>query len=270
MAATILETIAAYAKERAARDKEKVPEKEMRERALTLPKGTFRFSRALRKKEMSFICEVKKASPSKGLIDPVFDYKRIAKNYEVAGADCVSCLTEPKWFLGSDVIFGEVRRTIQLPIIRKDFTADDYQIYQAKCMGADAVLLICALMDEKKLTHYLTICDTLGLDALVETHDEEEIKMAVSAGAGVIGANNRNLKDFSVDFSNAVKLRHLIPEEVIYVAESGVSRISDVEALRQAGADAVQMGEVMMRAKGQKAMLKAMKSAAAGVDNDCD
>ena len=204
------------------------------------------------------------------MIDPVFDYKRIAKNYEVAGADCVSCLTEPKWFLGSDVIFGEVRRTIQLPMIRKDFTADDYQIYQAKCMGADAVLLICALMDEKKLTHYLTICDTLGLDALVETHDEEEIKMAVSAGAGVIGVNNRNLKDFSVDFSNAVKLRHLIPEEVIYVAESGVSRISDVEALRQAGADAVLMGEVMMRARDQKAMLKAMKSAAAGVDNDCD
>lgn len=193
MAATILETIAAYAKERAARDKEKVPEKEMRERALTLPKGTFRFSRALRKKEMSFICEVKKASPSKGLIDPVFDYKRIAKNYEVAGVDCVSCLTEPKWFLGSDVIFGEVRRTIRLPMIRKDFTVDDYQIYQAKCMGADAVLLICALMDEKKLMHYLTICDTLGLDALVETHDEEEIKMAVSAGAGVIGVNNRNL-----------------------------------------------------------------------------
>ena len=254
MAATILETIAAYAKERAARDKEKVPEKKMRERALTLPKGTFRFSRALRKKE----------------IDPVFDYKRIAKNYEVAGADCVSCLTEPKWFLGSDVIFGEVRRTIQLPMIRKDFTVDDYQIYQAKCMGADAVLLICALMDEKKLTHYLTICDTLGLDALVETHDEEEIKMAISAGAGVIGVNNRNLKDFSVDFSNAVRLRHLIPEEVIYVAESGVSRISDVEALRQAGADAVLMGEVMMRAKDQKAMLKAMKAAAAGVDNDCD
>ena len=270
MAATILETIAAYAGERAAKDKEKVPEKEMRERALALPKGTFRFSRVLRKKEMSFICEVKKASPSKGLIDPVFDYKRIAKNYEAAGADCVSCLTEPKWFLGSDVIFGEVRRTIQLPMIRKDFTVDDYQIYQAKCMGADAVLLICALMDEKKLTHYLTICDTLGLDALVETHDEEEIKMAVSAGAGVIGVNNRNLKDFSVDFSNAVKLRHLIPEDVIYVAESGVSRISDAAALRQAGADAVLMGEVLMRAKNQKAMLKAMKAAAAGVDNDCD
>lgn len=137
MAATILEIIAAYAKERAAKDKENVPEAVMKERALALPKGTFRFSQALKKKEMAFICEVKKASPSKGLIDPVFDYKTIAANYQAAGADCVSCLTEPKWFLGSDAIFEEVRKNIQLPMIRKDFTVDDYQIYQAKCMGAD-------------------------------------------------------------------------------------------------------------------------------------
>ena len=259
MAATILETIAAYAKERAAKDKENVPEAVMKERALALPKGTFRFSQALKKKEMAFICEVKKASPSKGLIDPVFDYKTIAANYQAAGADCVS------WFLGSDAIFEEVRKNIQLPMIRKDFTVDDYQIYQAKCMGADAVLLICALMDEKRLSHFLTICSLLGMDALVETHDEEEIKMAVSAGAKVIGVNNRNLKDFSVDFSNAVKLRHLIPKEAVYVAESGVSQINDVAVLRQAGADAVLMGEVLMRAKNQKEMLTAMKAAAAEI-----
>ena len=265
MAATILETIAAYAKERAAKDKENVPEVVMKERALALPKGTFRFSQALKKKEMAFICEVKKASPSKGLIDPVFDYQTIAANYQAAGADCVSCLTEPKWFLGSDVIFEEVRKNIQLPMIRKDFTVDDYQIYQAKCMGADAVLLICALMDEKRLSHFLTICSLLGMDALVETHDEEEIKMAVSAGAKVIGVNNRNLKDFSVDFSNAVKLRHLIPKEAVYVAESGVSQINDVAVLRQAGVDAVLMGEVLMRAKNQKEMLTAMKAAAAEI-----
>ncbi len=150
-------------------------------------------------------------------------------------------------------------------MIRKDFTVDDYQIYQAKCMGADAVLLICALMDEKWLSHFLTICSLLGMDALVETHDEEEIKMAVSAGAKVIGVNNRNLKDFSVDFSNAVKLRHLIPKEAVYVAESGVSQINDVAVLRQAGADAVLMGEVLMRAKNQKEMLTAMKAAAAEI-----
>ena len=142
---------------------------------------------------------------------------------------------------------------------------DDYQIYQAKCMGADAVLLICSLMDEKRLSHFLTICSLLGMDALVETHDEEEIKMAVSAGAKVIGVNNRNLKDFSVDFSNAVKLRHLIPKEAVYVAESGVSQINDVAVLRQAGADAVLMGEVLMRAKNQKEMLTAMKAAAAEI-----
>ena len=265
MAATILETIAAYAKERAAKDKENVPEAVMKERALALPKGTFRFSQALKKKEMAFICEVKKASPSKGLIDPVFDYKTIAANYQAAGADCVSCLTEPKWFLGSDAIFEEVRKNIQLPMIRKDFTVDDYQIYQAKCMGADAVLLICALMDEKRLSHFLTICSLLGMDALVETHDEEEIKMAVSAGAKVIGVNNRNLKDFSVDFSNAVKLRYLIPKEAVYGAESGVSQINDVAVLRQAGVDAVLMGEVLMRAKNQKEMLTAMKAAAAEI-----
>lgn len=265
MAATILETIAAYARERVAKDKEMVSEEAMRERALAMPKGEFRFSRALKKKEMGFICEVKKASPSKGLISPEFDYKRIAADYEAAGADCVSCLTEPKWFLGSDEIFKEVRQTIQLPMIRKDFTVDDYQIYQAKCMGADAVLLICALMDEKKLSHYLTICDTLGMDALVETHDEAEIKMAAAAGARIMGVNNRNLKDFSVDFDNAVKLRHLIPEDVIYVAESGVSQVSDVAVLRKAGADAVLMGEVLMRAENQKAMLAEMKAAAASV-----
>ena len=142
---------------------------------------------------------------------------------------------------------------------------DDYQIYQAKCMGADAVLLICALLDENRLSHFLTLCSLLGMDALVETHDEEEIKMAVSAGAKVIGVNNRNLKDFSVDFSNAVKLRHLIPKEAVYVAESGVSQINDVAVLRQAGADAVLMGEVLMRAKNQKEMLTAMKAAAAEI-----
>lgn len=266
MAATILETIAAYAAERVKKEKETVSAEVMQSKALNLPKGEFRFSRALKKKELAFICEVKKASPSKGLIDPVFDYRQIAADYEAAGADCVSCLTEPKWFLGSDAIFETVRQTIQLPMIRKDFTVDAYQICQAKCMGADAVLLICALMNENQLKQYLKICDSLGLDALVETHDEEEIQMAVAAGAKVIGVNNRNLKDFSVDFENAVRLRHLIPQEAVYVAESGVSSVSDVALLRQAGADAVLMGEVLMRAKDKKALLSDMRQAAAASD----
>ena len=266
MAATILETIAAYAVERVKKDKEAVPEGRMREQALALPQKKFRFSQALRKKELAFICEVKKASPSKGLIDPAFDYRKIAADYEAAGADCVSCLTEPKWFLGSDAIFEDIRQTIQLPMIRKDFTVDAYQIYQAKCMGADAVLLICALMNEKQLKQYLAVCESLGLDALVETHDEEEIKMAVASGATIIGVNNRNLKDFSVDFENAVRLRHLIPQEAIYVAESGISSVSDVALLRQAGADAVLMGEVLMRARDKKTLLSDMRQSAAALD----
>jgi indole-3-glycerol phosphate synthase len=255
MAATILNTIADYARLRVAEDKKIVSAEEMEARALAMPKGEGRFLKALQKPEMAFICEVKKASPSKGLIDPVFDYMTIADNYQAAGADCVSCLTEPKWFLGSDDIFRAIRQRIQLPMIRKDFTVDSYQIYQAKCMGADAVLLICALMDRVELKNDLTICDKLGLDALVETHDESEIAMAIETGAKIIGVNNRNLKDFSVDFENAARLRHLIPKDVVYVAESGVKDENDVAALRKIGADAVLMGEVLMRAKDQKAFL---------------
>lgn len=261
MAGTILNTIADHARIRVAEDKKKIGYEQMRAQALAMPKGDHRFSRALKGPEMAFICEVKKASPSKGLIDPVFDYKTIADTYEKAGADCVSCLTEPKWFLGSDAIFQDIRQRIRLPMIRKDFTVDDYQIYQAKCMGADAVLLICALMDVKELESYMAVCEELGLDALVETHDEKEIEMAVCAGARMIGVNNRNLKDFSVDFTNAARLRHLIPPDVIYVAESGVRSADDVAALRKIGADAVLMGEVLMRAKDQKAMLDEMRKA---------
>ncbi len=257
---TILNTIADHARLRVAEDKKVVPYEQMKAQALAMPKGDYRFSRALQGPEMSFICEVKKASPSKGLIDPVFDYQAIADQYERAGADCVSCLTEPKWFLGSDEIFKNIRQRIKLPMIRKDFTVDAYQIYQAKCMGADAVLLICSLMDIRELEAYMAVCEELGLDALVETHDEAEIAMAVSAGARIIGVNNRNLKDFSVDFTNASRLRHLIPDHVIYVAESGVQSVEDVAALWQIGADAVLMGEVLMRAKNQKALLDEMRS----------
>ena len=154
---------------------------------------------------------MKKASPSKGVIDAEFDYLNIARDYQAGGADCLSCLTEPKWFLGSDAIFAAIREAITLPMLRKDFTVDEYQLYEAKLLGADAVLLICALLDTKTISRYLAICDTLGLSAVVEAHDAVEIQSAVAAGARVIGVNNRNLKDFSVDFSNASGLRKLIP-----------------------------------------------------------
>lgn len=260
---TILDTIAAYARERVAADKEKLPLEELKSlcRESKTADGAA-FLSALQKAGMSFICEVKKASPSKGVISEDFPYLDIAQEYESAGADAISCLTEPKWFLGSDAIFQAIRQKVSTPMIRKDFTVDEYQIYQAKLMGADAVLLICALLNTQTIARYLDIAHSLGLAALVEAHDESEIRSAVSAGANIIGVNNRNLKDFSVDFSNAARLRDLIPPERVYVAESGVSSPEDVAALKRIGADAVLMGEVLMRSKDKKAMLQAMREAA--------
>lgn len=255
----ILDTIADYSRERVAADKAACSLSEMREIALSLPKGTHRFMDALKKPGISFICEVKKASPSKGIISADFPYLDIAKEYEQAGADAMSCLTEPKWFLGSDEIFKNIRKTVATPMIRKDFTVDEYQIYQAKAMGADAVLLICSILDTKTIESYLYICDELGLDALVETHDADEIASAKAAGAKIIGVNNRNLKNFTVDFSNAANLRDLIPADSIYVAESGVQTPSDVGILKKIGADAVLIGETLMRAADKAACLKALR-----------
>lgn len=263
MAATILDTIADYARQRVAADKEKIRLEKMRELAREgAPARGSAFEAALKKPGMSFICEVKKASPSKGLIAPDFPYLDIARAYEAAEADCVSCLTEPKWFLGSDEIFRDIRQAVATPMLRKDFTVDEYQIYQAKAMGANAVLLICALLDTRTVARYLELCDTLGLAALVETHDQEEIASAVSAGASIIGVNNRNLKDFSVDFSNAARLRNLIPPGVVYVAESGVKDPEDAAVLKSIGADAALVGEALMRAKDKGAMLAALREAA--------
>ena len=259
--ATILDAIAAHARVRVEADKEKLPLEALKERCANLP-PTRGFGKSLALPGMRFICEVKKASPSKGVISPDFPYLDIARDYESAGADAVSCLTEPRWFLGSDDIFREIRQTISLPMIRKDFTVDEYQVYQARLMGADAVLLICSLMDTATVARYLELCDSLGLDALVETHDEAEIESAVAAGARIIGVNNRNLKDFSVDFSNAARLRDKIPPEALYVAESGVSCPEDAAALKRIGADAVLMGEVLMRAEDKADMLRRMREAA--------
>lgn len=258
----ILDELAACAKERVEEAKEKKSLAKIKEEALALPKGEFRFERALKKKELAFICEIKKASPSKGIIAQEFPYLEIAEAYEQAGADCVSVLTEPRWFLGSDEIFKEVREKISLPMIRKDFTVDVYQIYEAKLLGADAVLLICALLDTETIREYLAVCEELGLTALVETHNEEEIASAVEAGARVIGVNNRNLKDFSVDFGNAKRLREQIPEEILFVAESGVSGAEDVAALSDIGADAVLIGEALMRSEDKRRTLEEYRKAA--------
>lgn len=258
----ILDEIASYAAQRVARAKERVSLGELRETALKLPKGDLKFTKALQADGMSLICEVKKASPSKGIISEEFPYLAIAKDYEAAGANCISCLTEPKWFLGSDDIFREIREEVSTPMLRKDFTVDEYQLYEAKVLGADAVLLICALLDTKTIERYLGICDTLGLSALVETHDETEIESAVQAGAKIIGVNNRNLKNFTVDFSNAARLREKIPASALFVAESGVTVAADIARLKASGADAVLVGEALMKAPERRAALREFRRAA--------
>ena len=260
---TILDQLADYARVRTAKDKERISLCKMKEMAAAGGSASGkRFYEAVGKPGLSIICEVKKASPSKGVIDPVFDYRSAALEYEAAGADAVSCLTEPKWFLGSDEIFRKIRSAIAAPMIRKDFVVDEYQLYQAKHMGADCVLLICAILTEETVEKYLGICEDLGLAALVETHDEEEIASAVRAGARMIGVNNRNLKDFSVDLGNTARLREQIPPELLFVAESGVKTPGDAAELRKAGADAVLVGEALMRAQDKGVFLRAMREAA--------
>lgn len=258
---TILDQLAGYARERIQQAKKKIQLEELKNQALLLPKGNFAFENALKTPDISFICECKKASPSKGLIAPDFKYLQIAKEYEEAGADCISVLTEPKWFLGSDEYLAEIAGSVSIPCLRKDFTVDEYMIYEAKVLGASAVLLICSILSEEQIKEYISICDELGLSALVEAHDESEVKMALSAGARVIGVNNRNLKDFSVDTDNSRRLRELIPRDVLFVSESGVSSAGDIAKIREIGADAVLIGEILMRAPVKKARLDELRGA---------
>lgn len=259
---TILDQLAGHARARVASDKRRISLSELQARCRNLGPGQGdAFQTALSKPGLSFICEVKRASPSKGLIAPHFPYVDISRAYQAAGADAISCLTEPRWFLGSDHIFTEIRRAVGAPMLRKDFTVDEYQLYQARLMGANCVLLICALLDTSTLARYLNICRELGLAALVEAHDQEEIRSALTAGAEIVGVNNRNLKDFSVDFTNAARLRDHIPPEVVYVAESGVSTPVDAAALRALGADAALVGEALMRAEDKGALLAALREA---------
>ena len=256
---TILRELADYARERTEQAKQRIPLEELKRQAFFLPKGDFSFENALKKPDISFICECKKASPSKGLIAPDFPYLNIAKEYEQAGADCISVLTEPKWFLGSDQYLKEIAESVSIPCLRKDFTVDAYMIYEAKVLGAAAVLLICAILREEQIREYLSICDDLGLSALVEAHDEKEVQMALNAGARIIGVNNRNLKDFSVDTDNSRRLREQIPRNVLFVSESGVSCAEDVAKLRKIGADAVLIEETLMRAADKKAKLRELR-----------
>lgn len=262
MAENILEQLAAYARTRVEQAKAVRPLADVKAAALAQPKRDFAFEKALAQPGVRFICECKRASPSKGLIAPVFPYLDIAKEYAAAGADAISVLTEPKWFLGSDEYLQQIAAAVPVPCLRKDFTVDEYMIYEAKLLGASAVLLICSLLDTETLHQYLGICDALGLSALVEAHDEQEIASAAAAGARVIGVNNRNLKNFTVDVTNSLALRQKAPPGVLFVAESGITSPSDVSALRAAGVDAVLVGEALMRAPDKAAALAALR----GVD----
>lgn len=258
---TILHEIAEYTKSRVENDKKEVSLDEMIKKAKNFNSKLpdFAFENALKKEGINFICEAKKASPSKGLIAEEFPYTEIAKEYEAAGAACISCLTEPKYFLGSDNYLKEIKDVVDIPVLRKDFTVDEYMIYQAKTLNADCVLLICSLLDEKTLKDYISICDSLGLSALVEAHDADEIKMALNAGARIIGVNNRDLKTFTVDVHNSERLRKLVPDDVLFVAESGIKTPEDIKVLSDANVNGVLIGETFMKSNDKKGMLKYLK-----------
>ena len=258
--ATILDTIAEATRVRVAEAKKTVPLEQIRSAARMLPADTgFPFEKALSAPGMSFICECKKASPSKGLIAPDFPYLEIAKSYEDAGASAIFVLTEPQWFLGQNTYLQEIVQAVHIPCLRKDFTVDDYMIYEAKVLGASAVLLICSLLSEEQIRDSIKLCDSLGLSALVEAHDADEIEMALRAGARIIGVNNRNLKDFTVDIHNSGRLRSLVPPEVLFVAESGIKTRADVAALEEMGGNAVLIGETLMRSEHKKQLLADLK-----------
>lgn len=255
----ILDRIAASAKKRVAAAREKLPLGELSERAAALPGGGFSFEQALKGPELSFICEIKKASPSKGLIAEDFSYMDIAGEYERAGAAAISVLTEPEYFMGKDEYLTEIGRNVRIPILRKDFTVDEYQLYEAKVMGAGAVLLICALLDTDTIRRYISICDSLGLSALVEAHTAGELRSAMGAGARIIGVNNRDLRTFEVDLGRCTELRNLTPDNVIFVAESGIRTREDVQRLEAAGVHGVLIGETLMRSPDRCAALNRLR-----------
>lgn len=252
----ILETIAQANRERYEKTMQTVSLEEIKQKAFAMGiNDEFPFEKALEKNGISYICEVKKASPSKGIIAEDFPYVQIAKEYENAGASAISVLTEPQWFKGDNRFLQKISRNVKIPILRKDFTVCEYQIYEAKVIGASAVLLICALLDTDTIKEWIKLCDTLGLSALVEAHTEEEVQSALDAGARIIGVNNRNLKDFTVDITTCTRLRSLVPKDILFVGESGIKTREDIENLRKAEVNGVLIGETLMRSDDKKQAL---------------
>lgn len=257
----ILEEIAARTRERIAKEKSCISVSELENRIQEVNKNArqkITFLQALQKDGMSYICEVKKASPSKGLIASDFPYLAIAKEYEQAGASAISCLTEPFYFQGADQYLREISAVVQIPVLRKDFTVDEYMIYQAKSLGASAVLLICAILDDGELRAYRQLAKELGLDALVEAHDEYEVDRALNLGAEIVGVNNRDLRTFQVDMNNSIRLRKMAPDNVVFVSESGIRTPEDIRLLYENKVDAVLIGETLMRSPDKKAALESL------------
>lgn len=256
----ILETIAQSTRNRVAHKKALKPLTQIRSEAFNLNvKTQFPFEAALAQEGITFICELKKASPSQGIIAPDYPYAQIAQEYEQAGAAAISVLTEPTYFLGDDRHLVDVQKTVSIPVLRKDFTVDEYQIYEAKILGACAVLLITSLLDSSAIQDYIVLCHELGLSALVEVHDYKEIDSALRAGARIIGVNNRNLRDFSVNINNSLRLRKIVPDTVLFVAESGIKTTADVAQLRQAGVNGVLIGETLMRSSDKGKLLVTLR-----------
>jgi len=256
----ILQEIAECTKERVEARKTLLPLQKLME--MSRPGNAadgFPFENSLRTEDIAFICEIKRASPSKGTIAEEFSYTDIAKDYETAGAEAISVLTEPYWFKGDDRFLREIADEVSIPLLRKDFTVDRYMIYEAKALGASAILLICAILEREVLAEYIGIAHSLGLSALVEAHTEAEIAMALAAGARIIGVNNRNLKTFEVDITLSERLRSMVPREIFFVSESGVRTAKDIERLRQNGVDAVLVGETLMRSTDKKAALAELR-----------
>lgn len=257
---TILDTLAEHARARTERNKGRVSFDMMKKLALSMDADTgYPFEKALGAPGISFICEVKKASPSKGVIAAEFPYLSVAREYEEAGAAAISCLTEPDFFLGSDEYLREIAAAVKIPVLRKDFTVDPYMIYEAKVLGASAVLLICAILSDEELLEYGKIARSLGLSALVEAHDEREVERALRVEHGIVGVNNRDLKTFTVDCGNSVRLRKMVPDDRLFVSESGIRTAEDIAVLRQNGTDAVLIGETLMRSPDKAAALRELR-----------
>ena len=257
----ILEEIAEKTRERIRKEKRQFPLDQLKTLAEKAPQQPS-FLETLKKPGMSYICEVKKASPSKGLIAPEFPYLEIAKEYKAAGASAISCLTEPFYFMGSDTYLREITETVDIPVLRKDFTVDKYMIYQAKAFGAAAVLLICAILNDQELLEYRELAETLGMDALVEAHDENEVARALKTGAKIVGVNNRDLKTFKVDMNNSIRFRNLAPDNVVFVSESGIKNAGDIAILERNRVGAVLIGETLMRSPDKKAALEDLNGGA--------